>query len=269
MKNLLIIILLTFAILQLNAQVSINTTGSDPNSSAMLDVQSTDKGMLIPRMTETQRDAITSPAEGLMIYQTDGTAGFYYWNGTAWTSMAGSSSSATHYVGELYGGGIVFWVDQTGEPGLIASLDDLNGGSGVSWSNITSTEIGASAKSMTDGLSNSNAIVGQSGHTSSAAKLCLDYSITTDQTYDDWYLPSNRELYLLASQDILIDKILDNDGDANTNGFSQEYTHPTYGRYWSSTENLNNYACGYYFLYSYSYFYYKGFTYRVRAVRAF
>lgn len=54
---------------QLNAQnVGINTSGSNPEASAMLDVSSTSKGMLFPRMTTTQRDAISSPANSLFIF---------------------------------------------------------------------------------------------------------------------------------------------------------------------------------------------------------
>lgn len=77
------------------AQLGINTDGANPNSSAMLDVKSTDKGILIPRMTETQRDAITVEAaqEGLMVYQTDGTKGFYYWDGASWQQIGGGSGS--------------------------------------------------------------------------------------------------------------------------------------------------------------------------------
>ncbi len=53
----------------------------------MLDIKSTDKGVLIPRMTIVQRDAILQPATGLMIYQTDGIKGFYYFDGSDWTRM--------------------------------------------------------------------------------------------------------------------------------------------------------------------------------------
>lgn len=53
------------------AQVAVTTDGSSADSSAMLDVKSTDKGMLIPRMTQTQIEAITSPANGLTVYNTD------------------------------------------------------------------------------------------------------------------------------------------------------------------------------------------------------
>ena len=66
-----------------NAQsVGINSDGSSPNSSAMLDVSSTTKGLLAPRMTAAQKTAIASPATGLLVYQTDGTAGYYYNSGT-------------------------------------------------------------------------------------------------------------------------------------------------------------------------------------------
>jgi len=64
------------------AQVGINT--ETPDASAALDITSTTGGLLVPRMTETQRDVISSPATGLMIYQIDGTVGFYYYNGSSW-----------------------------------------------------------------------------------------------------------------------------------------------------------------------------------------
>jgi hypothetical protein len=66
--------------------VGINTDGSSPDASALLDVKGT-KGILIPRMTLVQRDAIGSPATGLMVYQTDNTAGFYHYNGSSWVKL--------------------------------------------------------------------------------------------------------------------------------------------------------------------------------------
>ena len=80
--------------MNVHAQVGINATGATPNSSAMLDIQSTDKGLLIPRMTTTQRDAITSPASGLMIYNTTDNQ-FNFYNGTAWTTV-GSDNLGNH-----------------------------------------------------------------------------------------------------------------------------------------------------------------------------
>ncbi|MCF8331581.1 MAG: fibrobacter succinogenes major paralogous domain-containing protein [Bacteroidales bacterium] len=69
--TLLYLLILMLSVHALHAQVSINDDGSSPDSSAILDVNNTDKGMLIPRMTTTQRDAISSPAVYLMIYNTD------------------------------------------------------------------------------------------------------------------------------------------------------------------------------------------------------
>lgn len=82
--------------MSLSAQMAINTTGNDPDPSAMLDVASTDKGFLIPRMTELQKLAIEDPAVGLMVYQTNGGVGFHYWNGVQWVIL-GSTINATGY----------------------------------------------------------------------------------------------------------------------------------------------------------------------------
>jgi trimeric autotransporter adhesin len=72
--------------------VAINNTGNAPDASAILDLQSTNKGILAPRMTETQKNAVSSPATGLLIYQTNGTSGFYYYTGTAWTELSSQAS---------------------------------------------------------------------------------------------------------------------------------------------------------------------------------
>jgi hypothetical protein len=63
-----------------------------PNASAALEVNSTTKGFLLPTMTQTQRNAISTPATGLLIYQSDNTPGFYYYNGSAWTAIAGAAA---------------------------------------------------------------------------------------------------------------------------------------------------------------------------------
>lgn len=73
--------------------VSINNDGSNPDNSAILDVKSTDKGVLIPRMTQTQRTSITTPANGLMVYQTNGTTGFYFYDGSTWVRLATGTES--------------------------------------------------------------------------------------------------------------------------------------------------------------------------------
>jgi hypothetical protein len=70
-KIFLAIMAVMLLLITTNAQVAINTDGTAPDNSAMLDVKSTSKGMLIPRMTAAMRDAIASPATGLMIFCTD------------------------------------------------------------------------------------------------------------------------------------------------------------------------------------------------------
>src|SRR4051812_23834680 len=77
-----------FSIVQAQQGVAINTDGTNPDNSAMLDIKSTGKGLLIPRLTAAQKTAIVSPAAGLLVYQTDGTKGFYYYSGSAWMPMS-------------------------------------------------------------------------------------------------------------------------------------------------------------------------------------
>ena len=69
--------------------------GTTPVASAALQVSSTNQGILLPSMTLAQRDLIGSPATGLLVFQTDSTPGFYYYNGTAWVAIAGSSGSGS------------------------------------------------------------------------------------------------------------------------------------------------------------------------------
>jgi len=79
-----------------NAQnVAINNSGSNADGSAMLDVQSTSKGLLIPKMNQAQRNLIASPAVGLLIYQTDVVPGYYFYNGANWIQF--STGAATNY----------------------------------------------------------------------------------------------------------------------------------------------------------------------------
>ncbi|MDO7849162.1 hypothetical protein Q5H92_22555, partial [Hymenobacter sp. M29] len=78
--------------------VGVGTT--TPDASALLDVSSTTQGLLLPRLTLAQRTAIGSPATGLLLYQTDGSApGFYFYDGTAWAALGSSGPGAAGSAG--------------------------------------------------------------------------------------------------------------------------------------------------------------------------
>jgi hypothetical protein len=76
----------------LHAQVAINTDASLPDGSAMLDIKSTARGLLMPRMTSAQRTAIVSPADGLMVYDTNTKTLWVYQGGIGWIQSAYSGS---------------------------------------------------------------------------------------------------------------------------------------------------------------------------------
>jgi hypothetical protein len=134
-KIITILVLFVFA-LTVNAQVGIGIAA--PDGSAMLDVTSTTKGLLAPRMTAVQRAAIGTPATGLVVYQTDATAGFYYNAGTpgspSWVQLFpadGTLPIANGGTGQTTASGAINALvpTQTGNSGKYLSTD----GSSVSW----------------------------------------------------------------------------------------------------------------------------------------
>jgi hypothetical protein len=343
------------------AQVAINTDGSVPDNSAILDIKSTTKGVLVPRMTAAQRDAIASPATGLLIYCSDnnlyfsnkgtpvspvwiivssqwvtnssniyfkgGNVGigtdtpamnldirgvnldegsvmslgnsdmshqlaffsgrlndpnpFILWhntdplrfatdlngfkelmrinpngnvgigtdnpqesldlngtlritNGSEGTGKVLTSdvngtatwSGGPHYIGEYYGGGIVFYVYDNGQHGLIASATDQS--TAVPWYNGTFRLTGATGGGVCGGSMNTAIIIAtqmadnQDGNF--AAKVCSSYSINLGPiNYGDWYLPSKEELFLLYQQKDIV------------GGFTGD-------NYWSSSDHDVDYA---------------------------
>jgi hypothetical protein len=210
----------------------------------MLDVKSTTKGFLPPRLTTAQRDLIDSPAIGLTIYNTTKNCNETY-NGSSWVSN-------THYIGESYGGGIVFYVYDSGQHGLIAAT--ANQSTGIRWYGGSYTNTRARADGVGAGLKNTSIIIANQGPVDGnafAATVCNEYSITVgDVTYGDWYLPSKYELNLLYLQKAVV------------GGFADYY-------YWSSSEYNASYAWAQYFDNGGQTFNYKANTHYVRAVRAF
>jgi len=95
--------LILFTGLQVHAQTVVitdNSTYTTGQASSVLDVYSVSKGFLAPRMTQAQRIAISTPSDGLLVYQTDqSTKGFYFYNATtsSWTSLATSLASSSNW----------------------------------------------------------------------------------------------------------------------------------------------------------------------------
>jgi hypothetical protein len=142
--------------------------------------------------------------------------------------ISGNGGESTHYIGELFGGGIIYhlWKDSTGiEHGLIASLKDISSGS--VWSNVNTLCAPSNGlppqMSPASGASNTKLIINQTGHVTSAAYLCTQYR---GGGYDDWYLPAVWELRLLYNQAYTIEKILGTESKLR------------FVDYWSSTEEF-------------------------------
>jgi|GEM_PF-1925827 len=212
------------------SQVAINSDGSLPVSSAMLEITSANKGLLPPRVSLTSDTDITtilSPVAGLLVYNLNAAmvngrgTGYYFYNGTKWSKLA---SNTTHYLGELYGGGNIFWLDETGEHGLIAATTDQGPASGIQWYNNVYKITGANADGVYAGKYNTDKIFASQGSGNYAAMLCMDLTYTSANVfYADWYLPSKFELNLLYQNRSLLAPF-----------------NYIYGVYWSSTEGTIN-----------------------------
>lgn len=96
-KNYFKTILLAATIIgSLSAQAQKDNVGigtAKPDQSALLDLSSQTKGLLIPRMSLEQRGTIQNPASGLMVYQTDFLSGFYFFDGKEWKSLASATGA--------------------------------------------------------------------------------------------------------------------------------------------------------------------------------
>ena len=224
------------------AQMGINTDNSAPDPSAMLDVKSTSKGLLPPRMTGAQRDAIASPAVGLIIWCSDylPSGQLEVYNGTGWSNMMGGD---LYTIGQSYGGGIIFYIDGSGQHGLICAATDQS--IAAEWG-CYGTFIGT-LPAIGTGQANTTLIVYLCSTAGIAARIC-DALVLNG--YSDWFLPSKDELNQMYLQKTVI------------GGFGNNY-------YWSSFASSAASAWLQYFATGLQDFGDKDYTEYVRAVRAF
>lgn len=191
----------------------------------MLDVKSANKGLLIPNVAltgTTDATTITTPAVSLLVYNTatiiDVTPGYYYNSGTTGLPIWTRFVTTTLAIGDSYQGGIIFWLDATGQHGLIAATADQS--AGIKWYNVGYTTTNAVRDGIGAGKLNTERIIANQGVGSYAAQLCANYQ---GGNYGDWYLPSKYELNLLYLQKAVV------------GGFAS-------ADYWSSTEDTSSYA---------------------------
>lgn len=150
-------------------------------------------------------------------------------------NTGGGSSGCGHYVGELWGGGIVFYVYNNGCSGLIASLHDLgNNGEGAIWglNEVNLGGINLETLRWYDGQQNTESLITAGVAFNTAASLCYLYE---SAGYNDWYLPSVEEFVKLADEQIAVNAVLSNDDDSVSTGleYSSLYS------YWTSTYSVN------------------------------
>lgn len=227
--------------------VSVQSIGTvTPDKSALLELRSSTKGFLPSRMKWSEIIQIEQPAEGLIVYNID-TKKLAIFNGSAWTDVDGSPALK---IEDSLDGGIVFYIDGTGEHGLLCAQNDISSGSmwgctGTSIAAAGNTEVGT-------GGQNTLYIIEACLTNGIAARLCSDYVI---DEYDDWFLPTLGELTLLFSNLFMNDI-----GDFSTGAI-----------YWSSSEIANTSAWAFRFdkITGGSVENLKDFTRRVRPVRSF
>ena len=132
----------------LHAQVAINTDASLPDGSAMLDIKSTTRGLLAPRMTSTQRTAIVSPADGLLVYDTNTKSLWVYQGGIGWIQ----------YVPGSGGGGGLTLPDSVTLSSNLTLLSLTNAGAGGALQGIASGTGSAVLASNSNVFNVSNAL---------------------------------------------------------------------------------------------------------------
>jgi hypothetical protein len=233
-------------------QIAINENGSPPDNSAILDLQSANKGLLIPRIDFNNRP--DPPVAGLLIYVTDngpyGNNALYFFDGSTWRKLIVANSVTNISIGDQIQGGVVFWLDESGAHGLVSAITDQGN---AEWG-CSGTLIGPDGQHAGIGIGdlNTTAIIAGCSTPGIAADLCNSLTLNG---YSDWYLPAIDELNEMYLQRAAI------------GGFGNSW-------YWSSTEaaGANDPSlAAYVFMFNYGYGGWTGkmYYFPVRCIRKF
>jgi large repetitive protein len=176
MKKVFACIIIVSSCMVVTAQnIGIGTT--TPAASAALDVTSTSKGFLPPRMTTVQRNAISSPAAGLIIYNTDCNT-FNYWNGTAWVPFPGNAN-APATPGSITGS----LTPCQNATGIAYSIAPVAGATSYNWTVPPGTTVasgqGTASITLNFGTTNGNVCVTASNACGTSAASCITITLST------------------------------------------------------------------------------------------
>lgn len=204
------------------SQIAVNNTGNPPDSAAMLDISSSNRGFLIPRIDFNDRPD-PAPAGLLIFVIANGPYGnnaFYFYDGTMWKTF----SSIKFGIGDKIMGGTIIWVDPTNQHGLIAATSDAvldpSLPAEYPWG-CYGTFINGLQDIIGAGEANTDTVLAHCQEDGIPAKICKDLIVNG---YSDWFLPSRNELIQMSLYYTLIEGLV------------------VGAYYWSSTSHSANYA---------------------------
>ncbi|NTW31103.1 MAG: DUF2341 domain-containing protein [Bacteroidetes bacterium] len=239
------ILVFTFHCSAQNGGAAINSTGAAANNSAILDVDATNQGVLMPRMTTAQRDLINSPADGLTIYNID-CHNYNYYNGSAWIPLNSIGGSSPATPGTISGSSNFC----NGQTGVSYTVSHVSGTTSYTWvvptgASITSGQ-GSSAITVTFGSNPGNICVTASNSCGTSSPSCLSVTLNPSpaipvaiagtgaaqtQITANWNSASNATGYYLdVATDIVFTSILTNYNNLNVSNVT--------------TYNVTSLSCG-------------------------
>jgi hypothetical protein len=156
------------------------------------------KGVIPPSLTQVQRNAISSPENGSIIYCSNCAtgAGLYTYRNAAWQMLFGSAPS--YAIGQTAFGGKIFYIDPSGQHGLVAATADL---AASRWFNGDFIQTMANGNGVYSGQLNTELIINSQGGSNFAALNAASYTVSGQ---GEWFLPSIEELKLMRTQKVVI-----------------------------------------------------------------